>query len=191
MGESPTPLLTLDVGAIVGAAVAPARRDLVTRPTGRAVREAIEVRIARATRAPSVSLLDFSQVRILDFSCADEVIAKLLVRYLRRDRPREAFFLFRAVGDNHRHAVEEVLGRHGLAAVCDLGGGYELLGSATGEERTAWRALEHKGRIEPGELAARFGEEGVLVIRGLADRRLAWYGRTDGACALSTLARNP
>lgn len=191
MGESPTPLLTIDVGAIVGDAVAPARRDLVTRPTGRAVREAIEVRIARTTRAPSVSLLDFSQVRILDFSCADEVIAKLLVRYLRRDRPREAFFLFRAVGDNHRHAVEEVLGRHGLAAVCNLGGGYELLGSATGEERTAWRALEHKGRIGPGELAARFGEEGVLVIRGLADRRLAWYGRTDGARALSTLARSP
>ena len=190
MSKVPALPLTIDVGAIVSDAVAQARPDLVTRPTGRAVREAIEVRIARITRSPSVSLLDFTHVRILDFSCADEVVAKLLVRYMRNDRPREAFFLFRAVGDIHRHAVEEVLGRHGLAAVCDLGGGFELLGSATEEERTAWRALEHRGRIAPTELAAEFGEHGVPVILGLADRRLAWCGRRGGACALSALTHN-
>ena len=191
MSQGPAPPLTIDVGAIASDAVAQARPDLVTRPTGRAVRAAIEVRIAGIARSPSVSLLDFTHVRILDFSCADEVVAKLLVRYMRGDRPREAFFLFRAVGDIHRHAVEEVLGRHGLAAVCDLGEGYELLGSATGEERTAWRALEHRGRIGPSELAVEFGEHGVPVIRGLADRRVAWCGRRGGACALSALARSP
>ena len=191
MSDGPALPLTIDVGAIVIDAVAPARPDLVTRPTGRAVREAIEVRISRITSVPSVSLLDFTHVRILDFSCADEVVAKLLVRYMRHDRPREAFFLFRAVGDIHRHAVEEVLGRHGLAAVCDLGAGYELLGSATEEERTAWRVLEHRGRIGSSELAAQFGEDGVPVIRGLADRRVAWCGHRGGACALSVLAHNP
>ncbi len=183
--------LTIDVCAIVGDAIAPARPDLITRPTGRAVRKAIEVRIARIAGAPSVSLLDFTRVRILDFSCADEVVAKLCARYVRRDRPCEAFFLVRAVGDIHRHAVEEVLERHGLAVVCDLGGGYELVGSATDEERAAWRALEHRGRIGPSELASEFGEQGVGVMRGLADRRLAWYGRRFGACALSALVRSP
>ncbi|MYE69024.1 MAG: hypothetical protein F4237_03165 [Gemmatimonadetes bacterium] len=191
MSKGPAPPLTIDVGAIASDAVAQARPDLVTRPTGRAVRAAIEVRISRIARSPSVSLLDFTRVRILDFSCADEVVAKLLVRYMRRDRPREAFFLFRAVGDIHRHAVEEVLGRHGLAAVCDLGGGYELLGSATEEERTAWRTLEHRGRVSLSELAAEFGEQGVPVIRGLADRRVAWCGRRGDARALSEIARNP
>lgn len=191
MNGPSSPSLTIDVGALVSDAISPQRPDLVTRPTGRAVREAIEVRLARLTRAPSVSLLDFTRVRILDFSCADEVVAKLLVRYMRDDRPREAFFLFRAVGDVHRHAVEEVLGRHGLAAVCDLGGGYELLGSTTEEERAAWRALEHRGRVGASEFAAEFGDGGTPVIRGLAERRLAWCGGRGGACALSALAHNP
>lgn len=190
MSDEPAPV-TFDVGAIVSDSVAPARPDLVTRPTGRAVREAIEVRIARINRAPSVSLLDFTHVRILDFSCADEVVAKLLVRYMRPDRPHDAFFLFRAIGDGHRHAVEEVLGRHGLAAVCDLGAGFELLGSVTEQERAAWHTLEQRGRIGPSQLAAEFGENGTPVIRGLAERRLAWCERRGGACALSALARNP
>lgn len=191
MSDEPALPVTFDVGAIVSDSVAPARPDLVTRPTGRAVREAIEVRIARITRVPSVSLLDFTHVRILDFSCADEVVAKLLVRYMRPDRPRDAFFLFRAIGDGHRHAVEEVLGRYGLAAVCDLGAGYELLGSVTEQERMAWHALERRGRIGPSQLAAEFGDHGTPVIRGLAERRLAWCERRGGACALSALARNP
>lgn len=186
--EAPALPLTIDVGLIVSDAVAPASRDLVTRPTGRAVREAIEALVARVSRVPSVSLIDLTHVRILDFSCADEVVAKLLARYQRDDRPRDAFFLFRAVGDIHRHAVEEVLGRHGMAAVCDLGSGYELLGFVTDEERSAWEVLEDRGRAGPSELAAEFGDRGTPVIRGLADRRLAWWARETGACALSVLA---
>ena len=189
-GRSPGPLM-IDVGAIVSDTVAPTRPDLVTRPTGRAVREAIEVRIAGGDRFPCVSLIDFTRVRILDFSCADEVVAKLLARYLRDDRPLEAFFLFRAVGEIHRHAVEEVLGRHELAAVCDLGDGYELLGCASREERLAWGTLERRKRIGAAELASELGERGEPMMRGLADRRLAWCGTRGGASALSALARDP
>lgn len=180
---------TIDVGAILSDMVASARPDLVTRPTGRAVRRAIEVRITAVRWSPSVSLLDFTRVRILDFSCADEVVAKLLARYVPSDRPRDAFFLFRAVGEIHRHAVEEVLGRHGLAAVCDLGKGYELLGPTTEEERAAWRTLERRERLGPGDLAAALGEGGGPVVRGLAARRLAWRGNNGAAAALSALAR--
>ena len=182
--------LTIDVRAIVGDAIAPSRPDLVTRPTGRAVREAIEVRVARVTGVPSVSLLDFTRVRILDFSCADEVVAKLFARYMRGDRPSEAYFLVRAVDGVHRHAVEQVLERHGLAVACDLGGGYELIGSATDEERAAWRALEKRGRISGLELAAEFGERGVGVMRSLAARRLVWYARRGGARSLSSLTNS-
>ena len=183
--------ITIDVGAILNDTVATARPDLVTRPTGRAVREAIEVRIAGVDRSPSISLLDFTGVRILDFSCADEVVAKLLARYIRSDRPRDAFFLFRAVGDAHRHAVEEVLGRHGLAAVCDLGEGYELLGPTSEEERLAWWKLERRKRIDVDEFKTEFGERSEPVVRGLAARRLAWRGGGGGASALSALALTP
>ncbi len=181
--------IRIDVGAILNDTIAAARPDLVTRPTGRAVREAIEVRIAGVGRSPFVSLLDFTGVRILDFSCADEVVAKLLARYIRNDRPRDAFFLFRAVGDAHRHAVEEVLGRHGLAAVCDLGEGYELVGPTSAEERVAWWTLERRKRIDPDDFSREFGERSEPVVRGLAARRLAWCGSGGGASALSALAR--
>ena len=181
--------IRIDVGAILNDTIAASRPDLVTRPTGRAVREAIEVRIAGVRRSPSVSLLDFTGVRILDFSCADEVVAKLLARYIRNDRPCDAFFLFRAVGDVHRHAVEEVLGRHGLAAVCDLGEGYELVGPTSTEERVAWWTLERRRRIDPDEFSREFGERSEPVVRGLAARRLAWCGSGGGASALSALAR--
>ena len=180
----------IDVGAIVRDTVASPRPNLVTRPTGRAVRAAIEGLLAGPSRSPSVSLIDFTRVRVLDFSCADEVVAKLLLRYLRPDRPRNVFFLFRAVGEIHRHAVEEVLGRHGLAAVCDVGESrFQLLGRASAGERTVWGTLERRKRIGPGEMTEALGDGGGPLLKGLADRRLAYLSLNGAAAALSALAR--
>ena len=179
--------VTIDVGAIVADTIASRGPNLVTRPTGRAVRRVIEQRLARMSPPPVVLLVDFTRVRILDFSCADEVVAKLLLRYQGPDRPGNVFFLFRAVGDMHRHAVEQVLGRHGLAAVCDVGGGFQLLGPATAEERRAWDTLERRERIGARDLAGVLGDRGEPLVRGLPRRRLA-YG-SGGAAALSALAR--
>lgn len=210
-GRSTRPV-TIDVAAIVTDTVASRGHNLVTRPTGRAVREAIERRLARASPSPArasrspvlkppspvptslsphVMLIDFTRVRILDFSCADEVVAKLLLRYQGPDRPGNIFFLFRAVGEMHRHAVEEVLERHGLAAVCDVGGGYQLLGPATPEERRAWNTLERCERIGPHDLTGELGELGEPLLRGLARRRLAYWSGHGGAAALSALAQTP
>jgi len=186
----------IDVAAIVTDSVASRGHNLVTRPTGRAVREAIERRLARTSQSPvraplspHVMLIDFTRVRILDFSCADEVVAKLLLRYQGPDRPGNIFFLFRAVDEMHRHAVEEVLERHGLAAVCDVGGGFQLLGPATPEERKAWDTLERCERIGPRDLAGALGELGEPLLRGLARRRLAYWSGNGEAAALSALAR--
>lgn len=51
--------------------------DLVTRSTGRAVRTSIQARLT--SRPGSIALIDFSDVGLVDFSCADEVVAKLLL----------------------------------------------------------------------------------------------------------------
>jgi len=186
----------IDVAAIVTDSVASRGHNLVTRPTGRAVREAIERRLARTSQSPvraplspHVMLIDFTRVRILDFSCADEVVAKLLLRYQGPDRPGNIFFLFRAVDEMHRHAVEEVLERHGLAAVCDVGGGFQLLGPATPEERKAWERRGRCERIGPRDVAGARGELGEPRLRGLARRRLAYWSGNGEAAALSALAR--
>ncbi|MCY3677632.1 MAG: hypothetical protein F4Z31_14565 [Gemmatimonadetes bacterium] len=188
-GGGPDWPAAIDVAAIVTDTVASRGHNLVTRPTGRAVREAIEQRLTPMSPSPFVMLIDFTRVRILDFSCADEVVAKLLLRYHGPDRPGNIFFLFRAVDEMHRHAVEEVLARHGLAAVCDVGGGFQLLGPATPEERKAWDTLERCERIRPRDLAGALGELGEPLLRGLARRRLAYWSGNGGAAALSALAR--
>jgi hypothetical protein len=71
--------------------------DLVTRPTGRAVRESIE----RALTAGTIAVMDFTGVGCLDYSCADEIVAKLV-------REKVRVLLLRGTSDAHR-----------LAAVCE------------------------------------------------------------------------
>lgn len=181
--------IRIDVRALLKDGLAPLRPNLVTRPTGRAVRDAIEGCLKRAGRAPFVSLIDLTRVPVLDFSCADEIVARLLVKYLKPDRPLDAFFLFQAAGDIHRHAVDAVLGRHDLAAVCDLGKGHcQLLGTASEDEGVAWRTLEQRRRIVRGGLAPLLGDRGDTVLARLAERRLVYRGPNGTSHALSAMA---
>src|SRR4051812_4922242 len=102
--------------------------NLVTRPTGAAVRTQIEALLADS-RERSLTVIDFSHVGMIDFSCADEVVAKLLLRYVAAERQdREAYFLFRGVTDDHWDAIEAVLERHGLALVLETIDGARIVG---------------------------------------------------------------
>jgi hypothetical protein len=64
------PPIQIDVGSLVQRSVATLYSHLVTRPTGRAVRQAIESLLADAGDT-AFSLIDLSEVTVLDFSCAD------------------------------------------------------------------------------------------------------------------------
>lgn len=122
---------------------------LVTRPTGRAVRMAIEAQLPGPGRL-SVSVIDFSEVRLIDFSCADEVVAKLLLAYRRAEGP-DAFFVFRGIGEAQEMQILAVLERQDLAAVVQTPeGAYELVGVHSDEERVVWRRLERLGTVDPG-----------------------------------------
>jgi hypothetical protein len=177
----------IDVGGLVRRTVATLYSHLVTRPTGRAVRVAIESQLAEAGDT-SCSLIDFSEVTVLDFSCADEVVAKLLSRYLHDDRPREAFFVLRGVIERHREPIEAVLERHGLAAVASHGRRCELLGRWTGVEGQVWEAVEQRGRLAPASLPALFPEgDQRAALDGLVRRRLVFRSSQGDVHALSRL----
>jgi len=179
--------ISIDVSALVQRSVASLYSNLVTRPTGRAVRQAIEQQLSLGDEA-AVSLIDFTEVRILDFSCADEVVAKLVMRYLDSDRPRNAYFLFRAVGELHTHAVEEVLKRQSLAAVCDVGAGrFQLLGSTTPAELELWERVEASGIKRVHELAREMAPPPDEALESLTRRRLVFRDAEDGVRALSAL----
>ena len=98
----------INVHAVLQQSVAGFYADLVTRPTGRAVRESIE----RALPPGTIAVMDFTGVGCLDYSCADEIVAKLV-------REKVLVLLLRGTSDAHREAIEPVLLGHGLAAVCE------------------------------------------------------------------------
>jgi hypothetical protein len=133
--------------------------DLVTRPTGQAVRMGVEQQLIEfGGRSPCLSILDFSQVRVLDYSCADEIVAKLLIRSAGGDRPVDAYFIARGLQAHHLESVEAVLERHGLLlAVAGSDGGSRLLGPCDSSQQSCWNVLEGRGKARLPELAARSG----------------------------------
>ena len=119
--------------------------NLVTRPTGAAVRGAIERLLSETEVAQALTVIDMSQVSMIDFSCADEVIAKLVMKYSGDEAPGEVYFVFRGIGDDHWIAIEAVLERHGLAVVLETGDGYALAGPVSENEIRAWDAVRLLG----------------------------------------------
>lgn len=173
-GQAPDPI-AIDVGEVLQRSVTSLYSSLVTRPTGRAVRMAIETQLQGAGTL-SISLIDFSEVGIIDFSCADEVVAKLLQQYL-ADDVRDAFFVFRGVREPHHPQVEGALQRQELAAVVEVDPErFTLVGSFSEDEQRVWDHLETEGaldahaiaRIESQAQDARALES--LLARGLAFR---------------------
>ncbi len=157
--------------------------NLVTRTTGAAVRGQIERLLVDFgdADARALTVIDFSHVSMIDFSCADEVVAKLLMRYATDDAPRDAYFLFRGVTDDHWDAIEAVLERHGLALVLEDHGEVRIVGVLSDGERLAWRAAYRLGRAGPLDVANELGSELAEVERaleGLCRRRLVM--RIDG-----------
>jgi hypothetical protein len=110
----------INVHAILQQSVNGFYTDLVTRPTGRAVRENIE----RDLPAGTFAVMDFTGVGCLDYSCADEIVAKLV-------RDKVKVLLLRGLTDAHREAIEPVLAGAGLAVLCERAdGALEGLGAS-------------------------------------------------------------
>ena len=96
----------IDLAPLLRESVATPYSDLVTRPTGAAVRGRIEQRMANSVH-PTMQL-DFSAIGLLDFSCADEVVAKLL---LNECGGHPCCVVLLGVKESHRETLDHVLER--------------------------------------------------------------------------------
>jgi hypothetical protein len=163
----------IDVTTVLAGTVASLYSNLITRPTGAAVRTAIEQQVSDIG-VPVVTTIDFSQVNLLDFSCADEIVAKLLLRYSESDGP-SGYLLFRGISDGHLDPIETVLERHDLALVAWHDGRPELFGCVTDDERLLWESVRDAGSID-AERAAGFlnvsATEARAKLETLRARRL-------------------
>lgn len=149
----------IDVSSVLRRTVCELYSNLVTRPTGAAVRREIELSLEQLPE-PSLTVIDFTHVGLLDFSCADEVVGKLLDHVINSPVKREAYFLVRGAHDSHLEAIETVLERYGIAVVVqDAAGGPHVLGAIGDRARVACDFVYRRGRISASELAPEVGEE--------------------------------
>ena len=142
---------TIPIGRMLRETTAAPYRNLVTRPTGAAVRTRIEAALARSTC--QTALLDFSDIELLDFSCADEVVAKLLLADTERG---VRFLVLRGLREDQHEAIDHVLTHHRLVMVAlpgDDHGVPRLLGRIGADARTAFAYVCELGPLGAADLA--------------------------------------
>lgn len=184
--------VTINLRRLVRRQVASLYAHLVTRPTGRAVRMAIESQLANAG-AMALSVIDFSEVHVLDFSCADEVVAKLLLHHQPPGEARRAFFILRGVSELHLEPIQVVLERHRLTAVAQSAGGRcRLVGARSEADARVWRSLEERGTLSRRDVPAHLPDEvDLATLESLARRGLVFRRPESGDyLALSSLMRS-
>ena len=81
--------------------------DLVTRPSGQVIRERIERDIAGEGDGVVIAL-DFSKIGVIDYSCADEIVAKLISRLLSGEYG-EKYITLTGLNENQRENIEVAL----------------------------------------------------------------------------------
>ena len=165
--------LLIDVGTVLRGAVCELYSNLLTRPTGAAVRHAIEQQVVEVG-APVVTTIDFSQVDLLDVSCADEIVAKLLLRYDGADS-LGGFLLFKGIREDHLEAIDAVLEKRSLALVAWYAGLAQLHGIVDEDERLHWEVVRDLGPISANRVAYQIGSDeltAVYQLTRLCNRRL-------------------
>ncbi len=176
----------ISVSSVLRKTVCDLYTNLVTRPTGVAVRQAIEAALAELPE-PNVTVIDFAHVKMLDFSCADEVVGKLLDFYQNAEAQPQRYFLIRGAHDGHLEAIEAVLERYNLAVIVqDESGSLRLVGTLEDGARRAWQVVKTEGRCGPLEVGRALGapaDAALHLLDDLSARRLVMR-RDDGYVSL-------
>lgn len=165
----------IDVGTVLQSSVNAEFSNLVTRSTGATVRAVIERQLSGLGDG-SVAYLDFSRIGVLDRSCADEFVAKLMLPGGAERPARPGFVVLNGISEAHLEAIEGVLHAHGLALVVQFpDGAPQLVGAVTEPERRLWELVMSSGEaaVEAIARAAAIAlDDAASLLETLAQRRL-------------------
>jgi hypothetical protein len=126
--------------------------DLVTRPSGQAIRNRIEKDIGNE-KDGAVIALDFSKIGIIDYSCADEIVAKLISRLLSGEYG-DKYIILMGLNENQKENIEVALERKELAVMAQMLNGKKiLLGSLNNYLKKTLDLILKKGKITAKELS--------------------------------------
>jgi hypothetical protein len=93
-------------------------KDLVTRPSGEKVRRRIERDMEKEPNGAVVAL-DFVKIGIIDYSCADEIVAKLVSRLLGGEYG-DKYLILTGLNENQKENIEVALERKDLAVTAAM-----------------------------------------------------------------------
>jgi len=126
--------------------------DLVTRNSGQVIRERIERDIVKEDEGKVVRL-DFSKIGIVDYSCADEIVAKLVSRLLSGEYG-DKYIVLTGLNENQKENLEVALERKGLAVMGRMKDGENvLLGNLNNYLKETLRFILKRGKITARELS--------------------------------------
>lgn len=126
--------------------------DLVTRPSGQMIRGRIERDIVKEEDGAVISL-NFSKIGVIDYSCADEIVAKLISRLLGGEYGSK-YIILAGLNENQEENVEVALERKGLAVMVKRRDGKKvLLGSINNYLRETLNIITQKGKLTAKELS--------------------------------------
>ena len=123
--------------------------NLVTRPSGQAIRERIERDVEKEPEGAVIGL-DFSKIGVIDYSCADEIIAKLVSRLVSGEYGDKYLFLA-GLNENQKENIEVAVERKDLAVVAEMkDGSRDVLGNLNSYLRvvTADREVTLRALVE-------------------------------------------
>ncbi|MFQ5841257.1 MAG: hypothetical protein ACE5I8_02370 [Thermodesulfobacteriota bacterium] len=150
--------------------------NLVTRETGVVIRERLERELI-ADIDPTVAFLDFSGVGVVDYSCADEVIAKLISRLLSGEYG-DKFIVLKGLSSNQMENIEVALERKKLAVLSlQEAGGSQVIGFLNNYLRKTLVSVMEKASITLRQLADEGGiglNTGGTRLLNLYKKRLIW-----------------
>ncbi len=126
--------------------------NLVTRPSGQTIRGRIEKEIGKEDGGAIIAL-NFSKIGVIDYSCADEIVAKLVSRLLGGEYGSKYIILV-GLNENQEENIEVALERKGLAVMAKRRvGGKVLLGNINNYLRETLNIITQKGKLTAKELS--------------------------------------
>jgi hypothetical protein len=126
--------------------------DLVTRQSGQMIRDRIERDIKNA-KDGEVIALDFSKIGVIDYSCADEIVAKLISRLLSGEYG-DKYIVLTGLNENQKENIEVALERKELAVMAQMRNDTRiLLGTLNNYLKQTLNLILKKGKITAKDLS--------------------------------------
>lgn len=169
-GSEVTVMVIYDLYKILREELKNGSSHLVTRRAGQLIRERIEREMIKEKEGEVIAL-DFSRIGVIDYSCADEIVAKLISRLINNEYG-ERFVILKGLDETQKENIDVALERKGLSCLALMRNGKRVIaGDLNNYLRETFELVVQMKRLTSRELSKRLG----LELNTAATRLLNLY----------------